>query len=74
MNLRSIVIKCSSVDTKNPRRCVRCGFTLSWAEERHQFGRAIKRYGLTPDEAKSPGAQCALQNCSAAVNSSGMTQ
>jgi hypothetical protein len=48
-----------------PRRktvCVRCGYRITWAEQRKQFGRAIKRYGLTPEAAKAlmPGRQVCL--------------
>ena len=32
--------------------CQGCMNHLTWAEQRQQYGRAIKRYGLTPEEAK----------------------
>jgi hypothetical protein len=36
-----------------PRRrkavCLRCGYAITWAEQRRQYGRAI-RHSLTPDQ------------------------
>jgi hypothetical protein len=38
--------------------CVRCGYRITWAEQRRQFGRAVKRYGLTPEAAKALMPRC----------------
>jgi hypothetical protein len=42
-------------------KCIGCGSPrLTWAEQRRQYGRAIRR-GLTPDEAKRLMPRC--QKC-----------
>ena len=41
-------------------RCLSCGYGLTWANIRVQYGRAIKR-GLTLDEAKAVCPRC--QKC-----------
>jgi hypothetical protein len=38
-------------------RCQRCGTPMTWAEQRRQFGRAI-RYGLTVEVAKAEMPKC----------------
>ena len=40
--------------------CRRCGYAITWAEQRCQFGRAIAK-GLTPDEVKGLMPLC--QKC-----------
>jgi len=44
-------------------RCQRCGQRVTWAEQRRQFARAIKVYGLAPDEAKRVLAKPRCQKC-----------
>ena len=44
--------------TDNP--CQGCGYRITWADQRRQFGRAI-RHGLTADEAKALMPRC--QKC-----------
>jgi hypothetical protein len=44
------------LDDPQPRRkptlCRRCHYPITWENQRVQFGRAMKRYGLTRDAAK----------------------
>ena len=42
--------------TGNP--CQGCGYRITWAEQRRQFGRAIQRYGVTPEDAKKLMPRC----------------
>jgi hypothetical protein len=44
-----------------PKQCRRCGLSLTWMEAKKQFGRAIKRGGLSADEARQLMPQC--QKC-----------
>ena len=55
-----------------PRRrktvCLRCGYPITWADQRHQYGRAIT-HGLTPEAAKKLMPRC--QGCTTAAFRSG---
>lgn len=42
----------------NTKKCIDCGRPMSWDEQRQQFSRAIKAYGLTPEEAKQAMPRC----------------
>jgi hypothetical protein len=48
-------------DTTKGNACRRCGYRITWAEQRRQFARAIKCYGLTPEAAKELMPRC--QTC-----------
>jgi hypothetical protein len=39
-------------------KCLTCGFSVSWAEERQQFGRLVRTYGFSPQEAKALLPRC----------------
>jgi len=41
-------------------RCLRCGLGMTWAEQRRQFGRLIRK-GLSPQEVKTIAPLC--QKC-----------
>jgi hypothetical protein len=41
-------------------RCLRCGLGMTWAEQRRQFGRLIRK-GLSPQEVKAITPLC--QKC-----------
>jgi uncharacterized protein with PIN domain len=40
------------------KKCLDCGYAITWAEQRRQFARAIKIYGLTPEEAGRVMPRC----------------
>ena len=44
--------------TTKVTRCLCCGGSITWEMQRRQYGRAIKTYGLTPDEAKTLMPRC----------------
>ncbi len=49
------------VGTAPPRdRCLDCRYRMTWAAERRQYGRALRR-GLTPEGAKAAMPRC--QKC-----------
>jgi hypothetical protein len=39
-------------------RCRGCDLPMTWAEQRRQFGRAIKTYGVDPEMVKALGPRC----------------
>jgi hypothetical protein len=47
---------------RRPVSCLGCDLPIStWAEQKRQFARAIKAYGLTPAQAKQAMPRC--QKC-----------
>jgi len=42
-------------------KCLSCGYNITWAEQRRQFARVIKDYGVPPEIAKQLLPRC--QRC-----------
>jgi hypothetical protein len=51
-----------------PAKCLGCSRSLTWEERRRQYGRAIKAYGLTPEQAAACTPRC--QKCTTELLSS----
>jgi hypothetical protein len=39
-------------------QCVRCGASMTWADQRLQFGRAVRVFQQTPEQAKQLMPRC----------------
>ena len=53
-----------SYDPTTGKQCLRCGYRVTWAEQRRQYGRLIRR-GKSDEEAKALMPRC--QKCTTAA-------